>query len=51
MAKKLKIVTVGFQLASQEVDFVGFEEKRSLLEWDIVIFRPSFDSLWESYKF
>lgn len=43
MAKKLKIVMVGFQLLSQEVDFVGFEEKRSLLEWDIVIFRTGFE--------
>lgn len=50
MAKKLEIVTVGLHLASQEVDLVDFDEKRSLLEWDIVIFRPSFDYLWESYK-
>ena len=50
MAKKLKIVTVGLLLASQEVDFVGFQEKRSLLDWNIVIFRPSLDSLWDSYK-
>ena len=41
MAKKLKIVTIELLLASQEVDFISFEEKRSLLDGDIIIFRPN----------
>lgn len=38
MAKK--IVSVGVSLASDDVDYVQFNERASLLDWDIIIFRP-----------
>ncbi len=41
MAKK--ILTVGFQLASDNVEYEEFTSKASLLDWDIVLFRPMID--------
>lgn len=38
MAKKILIV--GFELASDEVTHEDFDSKVSLLDWDIVLFRP-----------
>lgn len=38
MAKK--IVSVGMLLAADEVDHVAFDTKASLLDWDIILFRP-----------
>lgn len=35
-----KILTVGFDLAGDDIGYVDFTEKKSLLDWDIVLFRP-----------
>lgn len=35
-----KILSVGFELASADVTYSGFEERISLLDWDIVLFKP-----------
>ncbi|MFT8484064.1 MAG: hypothetical protein ABF689_13825 [Gluconobacter cerinus] len=35
-----KILTVGFYLADNDIEFAAFTEKKSLLDWDIVLFRP-----------
>lgn len=39
MAKK-KILTIGLSLASEETEFCEFDSDISLLDWDIVIFKP-----------
>ena len=39
MAKKILIV--GFNLASDKVHDSQFSDKTSLLDWDIVLFRPN----------
>lgn len=38
-----KILTVGFELASPEIKAVNFQSKLSLLDWDIVLFKPDID--------
>jgi hypothetical protein len=43
MAKK--IITIGFSLASSEIRTEYFQSKTSLLDWDIILFKPSIDSL------
>ncbi len=43
------ILTVGFALASDDTHHEGFRSKVSLLDWDIVIFRPLFHDFWDSY--
>ncbi len=35
-----KILTVGFELAVDDVEPTGFSDKTSLLDWDIVLLRP-----------
>lgn len=35
-----KILTVGFSLGTDDAEYCAFEEKMSLLDWDIVLFRP-----------
>lgn len=35
-----KILTVGLYLAGDDIEFAAFTEKKSLLDWDIVLFRP-----------
>lgn len=35
-----KILTVGFDLAGDDIESAAFTEKKSLLDWDIVLFRP-----------
>lgn len=39
MAKK-KILTIGLSLASEETEFCEFDSETSLLDWDIVLFKP-----------
>ena len=39
MSKK-RILTIGLELASAEVEEAEFESKQSLLDWDIVLFKP-----------
>lgn len=38
-----RILTVGFELASPEIESTEFRSKVSLLDWDIVLFRPDID--------
>jgi hypothetical protein len=38
-----RILTVGLQLASTDVEFASFQSKTSLLDWDVVLFRPQID--------
>ena len=40
-----RIVSVGMLLAADDVDHVEFDSKASLLDWDIVIFRPNITDL------
>jgi hypothetical protein len=35
------IISIGFELASNEVHEGGFNEKISLLDWDVILFRPT----------
>jgi hypothetical protein len=37
---KKKIVSIGLQFASDDVDFHDLNSKSSLLDWDIILFRP-----------
>lgn len=37
------VLTVGFELASASTKFEEFTSKASLLDWDVVLFRPSID--------
>jgi hypothetical protein len=39
MAQK-KILTIGFSLASDDVGYTGFDSDISLLDWDIILFKP-----------
>lgn len=39
-----KILCVGFDLASDVVSQCDFSEKMSLLDWDVILFRPDIDS-------
>lgn len=34
------VITIGFDLASDDTHYEGFESKMSLLDWDIVLFKP-----------
>jgi hypothetical protein len=40
MAQK-KILTIGFELASDEVAYTKFDSDISLLDWDIILFKPA----------
>lgn len=44
MAKK-SIVTVGFALPDEAVDFIDIDSKASLIEHDIIIFKPDLSSI------
>ena len=48
-----KILTVGFQLASDDAEDEEFTSRTSLLDWDIVLFKPLIDqfiSYADQYK-
>ncbi len=52
MSKK-KITSVGFELASEDIKYKEFDSDESLLDWDIVLFKPSIDefiSYAETYQ-
>jgi hypothetical protein len=40
-----KILTVGLRLASSQSTYASFDSKTSLLDWDIVLFRPDIDKV------
>ena len=42
MAKK-KILTIGCSLADEETEYCDFDSDISLLDWDIVLFKPDID--------
>ena len=44
MAKK-KIISVGAELSSDDVDYCSIDSDSSLLDWDIVLFKPVIDDL------
>ncbi len=39
-----KILTVGFSLGTDDAEYAAFDEKTSLLDWDIILFRPDISS-------
>lgn len=39
MAKK-RILTIGFELADSESEYSEFDSDMSLLDWDIILFKP-----------
>ncbi|MFZ2452517.1 MAG: hypothetical protein WAW36_18575 [Methylovulum miyakonense] len=39
-----KILSVGFELASNDVKYCNIQSDASLLDWDIVLFKPNMDS-------
>ena len=39
MAKKM-ILTIGFEICSEDVEYSDFRSDQSLLDWDIVLFKP-----------
>ena len=45
---KRQIATIGLQLASDEICELDFSDKQSLLDFDIVMFRPSINLLMRS---
>lgn len=44
MGKK-RILTIGIELASDGAEYEDFRSKTSLLDWDIVLFKPEIDNL------
>jgi hypothetical protein len=42
MAKK-KILTIGFEIYSEDVEYCEFRSDQSLLDWDIILFKPRID--------
>ncbi len=43
------ILTVGFDLASSDTKYESFRSRVSLLDWDIVLFRPLINEFWGAY--
>ncbi|MFZ1851564.1 MAG: hypothetical protein WAU15_04925 [Nitrosomonas sp.] len=44
-----KILCIGFELASDDVQYFNFESDISLLDWDIILFKPIISSYISSY--
>lgn len=40
------ILTIGFELASDNSEYVGFHAKLSLLDWDIILFKPEISDFY-----
>ncbi len=40
------VITIGLDLASDDTHFEDLESKMSLLDWDIVLFKPDMRSLY-----
>jgi hypothetical protein len=43
------ILTVGFDTASPDTKYEDFRSRVSLLDWDIVLFRPTISAFWGTY--
>lgn len=41
-----KILTVGLELASSDTQYASFRSKLSLLDWDIILFKPQIDEFY-----
>ncbi|MDK9719261.1 MAG: hypothetical protein OEL57_15360, partial [Trichlorobacter sp.] len=46
---KRKILTIGLELASSETQYANFRSKLSLLDWDIILFKPEIGDFVEYY--
>lgn len=46
MSKK-RILTIGLELASSDAEHASFQSKTSLLDWDIVLFKPELGDFYE----
>lgn len=44
-----KVLTVGLELAATETTYASFRSKTSLLDWDIVLFKPAINEFVENY--
>jgi hypothetical protein len=44
-----KILTVGVELASPDTQYASFQSKMSLLDWDIVLFKPQIGDFVSAY--
>lgn len=42
-----KILSVGFELAGDDVEYCSFDSDRSLLDWDIILFTPKISNFLE----
>ena len=47
---KRRILTISFELASPDTQYESFRSKTSLLDWDIVLFKPQIDEFISSYS-
>lgn len=43
------ILTIGFELASEVTHYEPFDSKASLLDWDIILFKPEIEPSWKYY--
>lgn len=46
---KRRILTIGLDLATDDTEYVEFSSKISLLDWDIVLFKPEIDEFVHGY--
>lgn len=49
MANK-KILTIGFQLNDSATEYIEFDSDQSLLDWDIILFKPDIQDYLYSYE-
>lgn len=49
MANK-KILTIGFQLNDSNSEYIEFDSDQSLLDWDIILFKPDIQDYLYSYE-
>jgi len=42
-----KILTIGFDVATDDAKYISFDSKMSLLDWDIIVFFPDISSYYE----
>lgn len=45
-----KILTVGFELASSDAKYASFSSRTSLLDWDIILFKPTVEDFISAYE-
>lgn len=47
---KRRILTIGLDLATDDTEYVEFSSKISLLDWDIVLFKPEIDDFVRGFE-